>query len=117
MIEITPRFGLPLDLPRREGDLEAPEFHLAPKEGELSAPAKAPRSAGCRSRNSSTRTRMALAARPAPARNKWIEPTTTGGRRSSSGLRATGLAPAAIPTLVTATPVPGHPKPRPLERA
>jgi hypothetical protein len=41
MVEITPRFGLPLDLPRGKGDLEAPEFHLAPKEGELSAP-KAP---------------------------------------------------------------------------
>src|SRR3954470_3620884 len=41
MIEIMPRFGLPLDLARRERDLEAPEFHLTPKQGEPSAP-KAP---------------------------------------------------------------------------
>src|SRR5262249_10274815 len=39
MIEITPRFSLPLDLPRGKGDLEAPEFHLAPKESEPSPPA------------------------------------------------------------------------------
>jgi hypothetical protein len=39
MIEITPRFALPLDLPRGKGDLEAPEFHLAPEESELSGPA------------------------------------------------------------------------------
>jgi hypothetical protein len=38
-MEITPRSGLPLDLPRREGNREAPEFHLAPTEGEHSAPA------------------------------------------------------------------------------
>jgi hypothetical protein len=37
MIEITPRFGPP-HFSRAEGDREAPEFHLAPKEGELSAP-------------------------------------------------------------------------------
>ena len=29
MNEIVPRFGLPLDLPRRERDLEAPSFHHA----------------------------------------------------------------------------------------
>jgi hypothetical protein len=39
MIEITPRLALPLDLPRGKGDLEAPEFHLAPEESELSGPA------------------------------------------------------------------------------
>ena len=39
MIEITPRFSLPLDFPRGKGDLEAPEFHLAPEESELSGPA------------------------------------------------------------------------------
>src|SRR5262245_50148092 len=39
MTEITPRFGLPLDLPRREGNRQPPEFHLAPKESELPAPA------------------------------------------------------------------------------
>ena len=39
MIEITPRFGLPLDLPTGKGDLEAPEFHRALEESELSGPA------------------------------------------------------------------------------
>ena len=39
MIEITPRFALPLDLPREKGDLEAPQFHLALEESELSGPA------------------------------------------------------------------------------
>jgi hypothetical protein len=39
MIEITPRFALPLDLPRGKGDLEAPEFHLVLEESELSGPA------------------------------------------------------------------------------
>ena len=29
MNEITPRFGLPLDLPRKERDLGVPEFHHA----------------------------------------------------------------------------------------
>jgi peptidoglycan hydrolase-like protein with peptidoglycan-binding domain len=29
MNEITPRFGMPLDLPRKERDLEAPDFHRA----------------------------------------------------------------------------------------
>jgi peptidoglycan hydrolase-like protein with peptidoglycan-binding domain len=37
MIEITPRFALPLDLPKE--DLEAPEFRLALEESELSGPA------------------------------------------------------------------------------
>src|SRR5437870_1677034 len=39
MVEITPRFALPLDLPGGKGDLEAPEFHLAPQCVEHSAPA------------------------------------------------------------------------------
>jgi peptidoglycan hydrolase-like protein with peptidoglycan-binding domain len=39
MIEITPRFALPLDLPTGKEDLEAPEFRLALEESELSGPA------------------------------------------------------------------------------
>ncbi len=39
MVEITPRFALPLDLPRGNGDSEALEFHLASQDGEHSAPA------------------------------------------------------------------------------
>src|SRR6185437_5103983 len=39
MTEITPRFALPLDLPGGKGDLEAPQFHRALEESELSGPA------------------------------------------------------------------------------
>lgn len=34
MIEITPRLGLPQDLPKEKGDLKASEFHLALKESD-----------------------------------------------------------------------------------
>ena len=39
MIEITPRFTLPLDLPKGKGDSEAQQFHLALEESEPSNPA------------------------------------------------------------------------------
>ena len=38
MNEITPRFGPPLDLPRKERDLEAPKFHHALKESDARGP-------------------------------------------------------------------------------
>jgi peptidoglycan hydrolase-like protein with peptidoglycan-binding domain len=38
MIEITPRFALPLDLPKEKGDLKKQEFHLALEESEPSGP-------------------------------------------------------------------------------
>src|SRR5262245_33651578 len=38
MNEITPRFGLPLDLPRKERDLEAPKFQLALNESDARGP-------------------------------------------------------------------------------
>ena len=40
MIEITPRFTLPLDLPKGKGDSEAQQFHLALEESEPSGPAR-----------------------------------------------------------------------------
>jgi hypothetical protein len=38
MVEITPRFAPPPDLPRGRGDLEAPQFHLAMDESRLTGP-------------------------------------------------------------------------------
>src|SRR5262249_7529071 len=38
MTEITPRSSLPLDLPRKERDLEEPKFHLALKESDARGP-------------------------------------------------------------------------------
>jgi hypothetical protein len=141
MVEITPRFAQPLDLPRGKGDAEAPEFHLASQDSEQSAPARGthadPRTSANAPFGGLPQSQFFYADRDGSGSGTTVghgqsgtAGVTTGPKQVVTTANAGGgntvklqdfkppgwKTPAAIPPLVTASPAPGHRKPRPLDR-